>query len=143
MSDVSLKTLLIPEKTVSIAYDKERFPKFEVKLSHAPREQLSNMRKRCITTKLDPKTKQPSEDLDEDLFLNLFCDRCIKGWSGLKYKYLEELLLVDVSDQDPEDELPFNEENVEVLMKNSPEFDTWVMTEVGYLGNFSTSKSKN
>ena len=39
-----------------------------------------------------------------------------------------------------EELLDFTQENVEVLMKNSSDFDTWVTEQVGELENFTQSK---
>ena len=64
----------------------------------------------------------------------------IKGWKGLKYKYLEEFLLVDVSKLNLEDELDYTQENAELLMRNSGDFDQWVTDTVGDLENFTHSK---
>ena len=64
----------------------------------------------------------------------------LKGWKGLKYRYLEELLLVDVSQFYPEDELPYTVDNAELLMKNAAAFDTWVTETVGDLENFTMIK---
>jgi len=80
------------------------------------------------------------EQLDEDKFLVEYVKAVIKGWSGLKYSYLEELLLVDISSLNPEDELPFNQENAEILMKNAADFDTWVTEVTGDLENFTKTK---
>ena len=78
---------------------------------------------------------------DEDKFIIEYCKAVIKGWSGLKYRYLEELLLVDISNLDAEDELPYTQDNAELLMKNSNTFDTWVTEAVGDLENFTGNKS--
>ena len=75
--------------------------------------------------------------LDEEKFIVEYCKAVIKGWSGLKYRYLEELLLVDISSLDPEDELAYTQDNAELLMKNSNTFDTWVTEAVGDLENFT------
>ena len=53
-----------------------------------------------------------------------------------KYKYLEEFLLVDVSKLNLEDELDYTQENAELLMRNSGDFDQWVTDTVGDLGKF-------
>ena len=66
-----------------------------------------------LTTKFDKKTRQPEETLDEEKFIVEYCKAVIKGWSGLKYRYLEELLLVDVGDLDPDDTLPYTQDNAE------------------------------
>ena len=74
------------------------------------------------------------------MFLVEYVKGVIKGWSGLKFRYLEELLLVDVAELDPDDELPFTQDNAELLMKNSGDFDTWITEVVGDLENFTGNK---
>ena len=69
-----------------------------------------------------------------------YCKAVIKGWTGLKYRYLEELLLVDISALDPDDELVYTHDNAELLMRNSSDFDTWVTETVGDLENFTGNK---
>ena len=68
----------------------------------------------------------------------------VKGWKGLKLEYLEDLLLVDLSKQDPQKELDFSEENALQLVENSTEFDNWLNEVVFDLDNFRTkSEGKN
>ena len=135
---VSLASLMTPSKTVSI--DFPGYTGMKVLLCYLAREELLKLRKRCVTTKFSKKTRQPEEILDEATFLTEYCKGVIKGWSGLKYRYLEELLLVDIKDLDPDDELVFTQENAELLMKNSSDFDTWVTETVGDLENFTGNK---
>ena len=78
--------------------------------------------------------------MDDDKFLVGYCNAVIKGWEGLKFSYLEELLLVDISDLDPDDCLPYTQENAELLMKNGVDFDSWVTEMVGDLENFTRNK---
>lgn len=126
---VSLASLITPSKTVDI--DFPGFKGFSVKLCHLSRDELLKLRKKCVTTKFNKKTHQPEEVLDEDTFLTEYCKSIIKGWAGLKFQYLEELLLVDTEDLDPEGELEYSQDNAETLMKNSTTFDTWVTETVG------------
>ena len=135
---VSLKSLMPPSKTVSIEFP--RFKGMSVNLCYLAREELVKLRKRCLSTKWDKKSHQPIEEMDDEKFIVEYCKAVIKGWSGLKYSYLEELLLVDISGLDPEDCLPYNQENAELLMKNASDFDTWVTNTVGDLENFTGSK---
>ena len=137
-SPVSLSSLLTPSKTVSIEFP--GFSGMTVALCYLGRDELLKLRKRCVSTKFDKRTRQPEEVLDEDKFLVEYCKAVIKTWSGLKYRYLEELLLVDISSLDPDDELPFSADNAELLMKNSGTFDTWVTETVGDLENFTGNK---
>ena len=98
------------------------------------------LRNRCVSQKLNRKTRAFEEILDEEKFIIEYVKAVIKGWSGLKYSYLEELLLVDISSLNPEDELPFTQENAQTLMKNATDFDTWVTEVVGDLENFTKTK---
>ena len=140
MSDtpISLASLMTPSKTVAL--DFPGYTGMSIDLCYLAREELVKLRKKCVTTKFNKKTRQPEEELDETKFLLEYCKSVIKGWKGLKYRYLEELLLVDVSALDPEDELPYTQENAELLMKNSSEFDTWVTETVSDLENFTGNK---
>ena len=135
---VSLKSLLTPSKTVSIEFP--GLEGFEVRLTYLAREELLKLRNRSVKQVLNKKTRAYEEQLDNDRFLTEYCKAIIKGWKGLKYKYLEELLLVDTSGVNPEDELVWNDENAELLMKNSNVFDSWVTETVGDLENFTGSK---
>ena len=135
---ISLASLMTPSKTVTI--DFPGYKGMSVDLCYLAREELVKLRKRCVTTKFNKKTRQPEEDLDEERFLVEYCKAVIKGWKGLKYKYLEEILLVDISALDPEDELAFTQDNSELLMKNASDFDTWVTETVSDLENFTGNK---
>lgn len=135
---VSLKSLMTPSKTVAVEFP--RFKDMTVDLCYLAREELVKLRKKCLTTKWDKKTHQPIEEFDDEKFIVEYCKAVIKGWKGLKYSYLEELLLVDISGLDPKDCLPYTQDNAELLMKNANDFDTWVTETVGDLENFTGSK---
>lgn len=135
---ISLASLMTPSKTVSI--DFPGCPGMTIDLCYLAREELIKLRKKCVTTKFSKKTRQPEEELDEEKFLSEYCKAVIKGWKGLKFRYLEELLLVDVTELDPDDELPYTQDNAELLMKNSGDFDTWITEVVGDLENFTGNK---
>ena len=134
-SPISLASLMTASKTVAI--DFPGYNGMAVSLCYLGREELVKLRKRCVSTKFDRKTRQPEETLDEEKFIVEYCKAVIKGWSGFKYRYLEELLLVDISNLDAEDDLPYTQDNAELLMKNSNTFDTWVTEAVGDLENFT------
>lgn len=132
MSEISLKSLLVPTKEVSVEFP--GMPDFVLSLSFLSREQLTNIRKKA--TKTEWKNRQPVEVLNDELFLQLYVDASIKSWSGLKFSYLEQLAPVDVSAQNPEDTLGYSRENALYLMKASSEFDAFVSETVTDLANF-------
>jgi hypothetical protein len=135
---VSLKSLLTPSKTVSIDYP--GYEGFVIDLCYLSREELLKLRNKCLKQKFNKKTRAFEDSLDEELFLVEYVSAIVKGWKGLKYKYLEEFLLVDISKLDPEGELNYTQENAELLMRNSADFDQWVTDTVGDLENFTQSK---
>jgi hypothetical protein len=135
---ISLASLMTPSKTVTI--DFPGYDGMTVDLCYLAREELLKLRKKCVTTKFSKKTRQPEETLNEDKFLVEYCKAVIKNWEGLKYRYLEELLLVDISALDSNDLLIYTQDNAELLMKNSGDFDTWVTETVSELENFTGTK---
>ena len=135
MAEFSLKKLLVPSKNVTVEYP--GMPGFEVEVSYLSRETLQTIRKKA--TKTTFKNRQPVEELNDDLFLELYVKNAIKGWKGFKLSYLEQLAPVDLSGQDVTQELDYTEENALYLMKNSVNFDAFISEQVTDLGNFSKS----
>lgn len=140
MSITSLQSLLTPSKTATVDYP--GVEGFKVKLSFLSREELIKLRKRCLTNGFDRKTRQATETLNEDLFLKNYVSAVVKGWEGLKYSTLAELMLVDLSSIDDVNAcLEYSEENALILMKNAQEFDAFVTEVTGDLSNFTKYSS--
>jgi len=135
----SLKSLLVPSKAVEVEYP--GMPGLMIDVVFLARETLVNIRKKA--TKTTFKNRQPVEELDDKLFLQLYVNACIKGWKGLTLAYLEQLAPVDLTGQDPTAELEYNQDNALFLMQNSANFDGFISDTVTELSNFtkaSTSK---
>jgi len=137
IQELSLKNLMTPMKTVE--FDYPGCEGFKVSLCYLAREELVKLRTRCVSQVFNRKTRGYEEQMDDEKFLAEYTKAVIKGWKGLKLSYLKHLLLVG-NIEDETVTLPFNQENVETLMKNSSDFDTWVTEQVGDLENFTSSK---
>jgi hypothetical protein len=137
VSSLSLKSLLVPSKQVEVEFP--GLSGFKILLNFLSRETLVGIRKKA--TKITFKNRQPTEELNDDLFLQLYVAACIKGWSGFKLTYLEQLAPVDLTGQDMDAELEYNEENALFLMKASSNFDSWISENVSELGNFQKSSN--
>lgn len=137
-STLSLKSLLVPSKTVEVEFP--GFSGFKVELSFLSREKLLEIRKKA--TKMTFKNRQAVEELNDDLFLQLYVKAAIKGWSGFKLEFLEQLAPVDLTGQDLDAELEYTEENALFLMKSSGNFDAWISEQVTELGNFQKTSDK-
>lgn len=132
---ISLKQLLVPSKEIEAEYP--GMPGFKVTLCFLARETLQKMRKSA--TKITYKKHQPVEEFDEEVFLDIYCKATIKGWKGLKLKYLKDIAPINLEGQDLEIELPYSEETALDLMKNSVAFDQFISEFTADLGNFNKS----
>jgi U3 small nucleolar ribonucleoprotein component len=121
---MELKKLMVDTKAVWV--DFPGMPGFSVEVANLSRKELNGLRKRCTVQKFDRKTRAVVETLDEDKFVSEFAKATVKNWKGLTLEYLSGMLLIDVSEDDLSKELDYSEENAEVLISSSTEFDTWL-----------------
>jgi len=133
---MELKNLLVATKTTWVEFP--GLDGFEVELANLSRKELLALRKRCTQNKFNRKTRGFEETLDDEKFVKEFTEATVKGWKGLKLKYLEDLVLVDLKGQDTEIELDYTEDNAKQLVDNSSEFDNWLNEVVFDLDNFRT-----
>jgi len=137
---MDLSKLMVPISTTEVDYP--GMPGFVVTLSYLTKDELMKIRDKCTSQKLDRKTRQMKEEVDNDLFQELYIAAILNGWEGLKYKYLKTMLPIDLSIvDDMEDELEFSTANAEMLMKNGVDFDNWVTSVLDDVENFSKSSS--
>jgi hypothetical protein len=137
---MELKNLLVDSKTTWVEFP--GLDDFEVELANLSRKELVNLRKRCVSNKFNRKTRAFEESLDENKFVEEFSKATVKGWKGLKLGYLEDILLVDISGQDPEMLMEYTEENAKLLVENSQDFDNWLNEVVFDLENFRSQKQE-
>lgn len=136
---MQLKDILVEEKTLEIPYPE--CDGFVLTLAYLGKETLNKLREKSTVTKIDRKTKKPDESIDSELFSKLYIKAVVKGWVGLKYKFLIDIIPVDIPEgTDMDLELEYTEEDAQLLLKNSTDFDTWVADIVGDLQNFTKSK---
>lgn len=127
---------MVPSKNIEVEYP--GMPGFKISLNFLSRETIQGIRKKA--TKTTFKSRQPVEELNEEAFLELYVKAAVKGWTGLKLRYLEQLAPVDLAKEDPDDELQYSEENALYLMKSSTNFDGFISEQVSDLANFSKNK---
>ena len=137
---MELKSLLVDSKTTWVEFP--GLDGFEVELANLSRKELIALRKRCTQNKFNRKTRAFEEVLDDDKFISEFTNATVKGWKGLKLKFLEDLVLVELGDNDPEMQMPYNSDNARQLVENSSEFDNWLNEVVFDLENFRTQEPK-
>ena len=137
---MELKKLMVDSKSVWM--DFPGLDGFKVEVANLSRKELTGLRKRCTSSKFDRKSRQIMETLDEDKFVKEFAKATIKSWSGLTIEHLETLILINTDGQEPSDEVEYSEDNGEILVTNSTEFDTWLNEVVFDLENFRSGGEK-
>ena len=135
---MELKSLLVDSKTTWVEFP--GLEDFEVELANLSRKELIALRKRCTTNKFNRKTRGFEESLDDDKFIAEFTKATVQSWKGLKLKYLEDLVLVELGSNDPETLMEYSEENAQQLVENSNEFDNWLNEVVFDLEHFRSAE---
>lgn len=133
---LTLKSLLVPGKDNTVEYP--GMPGFLVDVCFISRETLLNIRKKA--TKTTFKNRQSVDEVNDDLFMDLYVKACVKGWKGLKLSYLEQLAPIELGSNAPDDELAYSEDNALFLMKSSAQFDAFISEQISDLGNFTKTK---
>ena len=122
---MNLSSITVNTKNVNVEFP--GLKGFSVTISAISREVSRKLKTDSEVTKIDPKLRMPVTELDEEKFIEKFAAASIKGWTGLKYSYLKELLLVDESQiEDLEATLDYSLENAIELLKHSQIFDSWI-----------------
>ena len=135
---MELKSLLVDSKTTWVEFP--GLDGFEVELANLSRKELIALRKRCTQNKFNRKTRAFEESLDDDKFVKEFTEATVKSWKGLRLKFLEDLVLVELGNNEPESMLPYTDENAQQLVENSNEFDNWLNEVVFDLENFRSAE---
>jgi hypothetical protein len=132
---VSIASLAVPSREVEVEFP--GVDGFKVKVAFQSRDELMKLRKKATTQKF--KNRQLVEEVDDQLFLELYVRAVIRGWTGLKVKHLTKLMLVDASVVDPEMDVKWNDDNALQLMKGSADFDSFITETISDISNFSKS----
>lgn len=126
----------IAQETRSAVIDFPGMEGFKVTVGLVTRQMSTKIQKESRETKFSERTGLPEDSINEDKFINKFVEVAIKDWKGFKGKYLKDLMPVDESKLDDDDEIPFSHENAVMLMKSSQAFDNWINEVVFKLKHF-------
>jgi len=137
---MELKKLVVDSKSTWI--DFSGLEGFSVEVANLSRKELTGIRKKCTTTKFNRRSRVAEDVLDDDKFVTEFTRKTIKNWKGLTLAHLETLILIDTDGQDMSKEVDYSEENAEVLVSQSAEFDTWLNEVVFDLENFRSEPKR-
>ena len=137
---MELKKLVVDSKSMWIDFG--GLEGFSVQVANLSRKELTGLRKKCTTTKFNRRSRVAEEVLDEDKFVAAFAKASIKDWKGLTIGHLETLILIDTDGNELDEIVEYSEENAEVLVAQSSEFDTWLNEVVFDLDNFRSEPKR-
>lgn len=137
-----IKNLMVTEKTSRVEFPD--MDGFTVDVCYVGRDRMMKIRNSALTYKFNKRTRQREEEIDNDKFLDAYTEAVIKGWTGLTVKKLGQLIPVDLSKMDPNEEVPYSHEDALVLIKNSTIFDQFITDTLNDFEKFETEvKEKN
>lgn len=132
---MNLKDIVLVTKEAEVSF--EGLDGFTVTIAAISRQLSVELRKNAEVTKINPELRVPQKELDEKKFLEGFAKAAIKGWKGLTYAHLGQLMLVDLSGvKDLNEGVEYSQDNAVTLLSNSPVFDAWVNQHVFSLESF-------
>lgn len=133
---MDLKSLIVEKTEVKVEHP--LLEGFKVTVAYISKDQTRKMLDRATKTVFNNRTHKPEEEVDNTMFLSFYSKAMIKGWTGLQYKYLNELLPVDLSGiEDLTAEVEYSEENALEILKNSTDFDNWLSSVVNNVSVFN------
>jgi hypothetical protein len=136
-----ISSLIAKETVIEV-----EFPDLEgfiIKLVYLGRDDLLKIRNSSLIYKFNKRTRQREEEVDNEKFVEEYARKAIKGWSGLKVKYMPKLLPVDISTLDPNEEVVYSEEDALDLLKSSTVFDQFITDALNDYEKFSIDKRGN
>ena len=119
-----IASLHAQETTIEVEYPE--IDGFVISLVYLNRDDLMKIRNRSLTYKFNKRTRQREEEIDNDKFLDEYTKRAIKGWKGLFVRDLPQLLPIDMTNADPQEEITYNEVEALELIRNSTVFDQFI-----------------
>ena len=133
---MELTSLIAKTKTIKVPFPDMQG--FVVEINYIGKEEIRKITEKCKTVGFDKKTRQPTESIDDELFAKNYVNKSLVGWSGLKYDFLKELILVEEgAGWDGEALVDYTETNAYTLVTNSSTFDTWLSSVMSDISLFN------
>lgn len=131
---MNLKDLSIETKSVSVPF--EALPGLTVTVGYMSKPVTRRLAKESTESKMDGGGNIVS-DFNQEKFMEAFCKEAVKGWEGLTYRMVSQLMLIDESHIEDMDKLvEFSDDNALHLLKESTIFDNWINERVNDLATF-------
>lgn len=137
---LKLSDLIVKNKEAkNIDYDKDW--KVGFKICFLSKPELQSLIGRFTKIEFNPKTHLKEENVDSEKLTDEIINKCVAGWYGVTYKWLGTQTPLDFTKiEKPEEELEFNKDNLNTLIKESYGIDSWIIDTVKNAANFNEKK---
>lgn len=140
---MSIKRLIKEKSVREIPVD--GMPGFFVTLTYLSKDTIRKMADKHTRVKFNRKTGKEEKEFNGDDFTEEFVSAVVVGWRGLTYNYLARFVAVDESAvSNPDEEIPFTQEDALELMKQSTAFSEWVdgcLNDIELFTSFNSKKT--
>ncbi len=114
---------------------------FQLRVTYYGKPQMQKMFDAAKTTKLNMRTLREEEEMDRLKFRKLYARKVIQEWKGLTVDVLRRLVVLKLDAGLPGDlEIPCTDENKEMLIEHSLEFDQWLASVTQRVETFNAQK---
>jgi hypothetical protein len=139
---MNLRKLVVPlesRKAKTIVYDKAHSVSFDI--SFLSKSEMQKIMSKNTKLVFSPKTHQREEEVDGEAFRSEIIQTCVRGWSGVTFRWLTGLIVIDV-DSIPDMAAPveFTPDNRDTLFTEAYGLDTWLLDTVKNAANFNEKR---
>jgi hypothetical protein len=129
-----------PEEGVWVQYQDTTF---HLRVTYYGKPQMEKMFEAAKTVKLNMRNLKEEEDMDRLKFRKLYAKKVIQEWKGLTVEVLRKLVILKLdANLNPTDEIPCTDENKEMLIQYSLEFDQWLAGVTQKVVTFNAEKKE-
>lgn len=112
-------------------------------VNHLPRPALQKIYKESQTMRLNYKTQIRESTLNNDTFSTKFVDEVVIGWRGFTPAKINSLIAIELSgfsDEEKNQEIPYDSGQMAFLVKNAYDLDSFLQGYVQDLANFEPER---
>lgn len=137
----NLKDIIDVDRSNAGVWIQFKHTTFEVLVTYYGRPAMRELSERCSIKEYDTRQMKAVERLDNDLFRKEYVKRVIKDWRGLTLTVLKQLVVVNLDPSLPADlQVDCTEDNKEMLVTQSLEFDAWLQQMCSDVENFNRAQ---
>jgi hypothetical protein len=116
---------------------------FTVRVTYYGKQQMQKMFEAAKTTKLNMRTLREEDDMDRLKFRKLYAKKVIREWKGLTVAILRKLVVLKLDASLPDDTvIECTDENKEMLIEYSLEFDQWLASVTQKVDTFNAQRQE-